>query len=90
MVLCNNRLKQNSQEIIQEFRDVFQKIDKSTECYNTSGDYDFTIKVYTRVIKSYQQSILTTPGKIDYIESFHIIVIIDETKHIHGLPISVL
>jgi len=48
MVLCNIRLKQHTQDLIQEFMDVVQNIDEITECYNTSGDYDFLIKVYAR------------------------------------------
>ena len=49
MVLCNIRLKQHSQELIQEFMNVVQNLEEITECYNTSGDYDFLIKVYARV-----------------------------------------
>ena len=45
MVLCNIRLKQHSQELIQEFMNVVQNLEEITECYNTSGDYDFLIKV---------------------------------------------
>ena len=46
MVMCNIRLKQHSEEMIQQFIDAVQDIDEITECYNTSGDYDFMIKVY--------------------------------------------
>ena len=53
--LCNIRLKQHSQELIQEFMDVVQNLEEITECYNTSGDYDFLIKVYAHDMKSYQQ-----------------------------------
>lgn len=51
MVLCNIRLKQHSQELIQEFMDVVQNLEEITECYNTSGDYDFLIKVYAHDMK---------------------------------------
>lgn len=51
MVMCNIRLKQHSQELIQEFMNVVQGIEEITECYNTSGDYDFLIKVYARDMK---------------------------------------
>lgn len=60
MVLCNIRLKQHSQELIQEFMNVVQNLEEITECYNTSGDYDFLIKVYARDMKSYQQFMLNT------------------------------
>lgn len=87
MVLCNIRLKQHTQELIQEFMDVVQSIDEITECYNTSGDYDFLIKVYARDMKCYQQFMLNTLGTIDCIGSLHSIFVIDETKNTRGVPI---
>lgn len=88
MVLCNIRLKQHSQKLIQEFMDVVQNLEEITECYNTSGDYDFLIKVYAHDMKSYQQFMLNTLGTINCIGSLHSIFIIDETKNTHGVPIS--
>ena len=90
MVLCNIRLKQHSQELIQEFMNVVQNLEEITECYNTSGDYDFLIKVYTHDMKSYQQFMLNTLGTINCIGSLHSIFVIDETKNTHGVPISIL
>lgn len=87
MVLCNIRLKQHTQELIQEFMDVVQSIDEITECYNTSGDYDFLIKVYARDMKCYQQFMLNTLGTIDCIGSLHSIFVIDETKNTRGVPV---
>ena len=90
MVLCNIRLKQHSQELIQEFMDVVQNLEEITECYNTIGDYDFLIKVYAHDMKSYQQFMLNTLGTINCIGSLHSIFVIDETKNTHGVPISML
>lgn len=90
MVLCNIRLKQHSQELIQEFMDVVQNLEEITECYNTSGDYDFLIKVYAHDMKSYQQFMLNTLGTINCIGSLHSIFVIDETKNTHGVPIFML
>ena len=90
IVLCNIRLKQHSQELIQEFMDVVQNLEEITECYNTSGDYDFLIKVYAHDMKSYQQFMLNTLGTINCIGSLHSIFVIDETKNTHGVPISML
>nr|WP_314476326.1 Lrp/AsnC family transcriptional regulator [uncultured Prevotella sp.] len=90
MVLCNIRLKQHSQELIQEFMNVVQNLEEITECYNTSGDYDFLIKVYAHDMKSYQQFMLNTLGTINCIGSLHSIFVIDETKNTHGVPISIL
>ena len=88
MVLCNIRLKQHTQDLIQEFMDVVQNIDEITECYNTSGDYDFLSKVDAHDMKRYQQFMLNTLGKIDCIGSLHSIFVIDETKNTRGVPVT--
>ena len=54
IVLCNIRLKQHTHDLIQEFMDTVQRLEQVTECYNTTGDYDFQIKVYARDMKDYQ------------------------------------
>ncbi len=60
IVLCNIRLKQHTHDLIQQFMDTVQAIDQITECYNTTGDYDFQIKVYARDMKAYQDFMLNT------------------------------
>ena len=48
LVLCNIRLKQHTEAMIQHFMDTVQSIEEIPECFNTSGVYVFLIKVYTR------------------------------------------
>lgn len=87
LVLCNIRLKQHTQELIQEFMDAVQHIDEITECYNTSGDFDFLIKVYIKDMKSYQQFMLHKLGTIPCVGSLNSIFVIDHTKSTRGVPI---
>lgn len=87
LVLCNIRLKQHTQELIQEFMDAVQHIDEITECYNTSGDFDFLIKVYIKDMKSYQQFMLHKLGTIPCVGSLNSIFVIYHTKSTRGVPI---
>jgi Lrp/AsnC family leucine-responsive transcriptional regulator len=87
LVLCNIRLKQHTQKLIQEFMDAVQSIPEITECFNTRGDYDFLIKVYSRDMKAYQQFMLNTLGTIECVGSLHSIFVIDETKNTRGVTI---
>ena len=87
LVLCNIRLKQHTQELIQEFMDAVQHIDEITECYNTSGDFDFLIKVYIKDMQSYQQFMLHKLGTIPCVGSLNSIFVIDHTKSTRGVPI---
>ena len=88
IVLCNIRLKQHTHDLIQQFMDTVQAIDQITECYNTTGDYDFQIKVYARDMKAYQDFMLNTLGNIDCIGSLHSIIVIGEIKDSHYIPVA--
>lgn len=88
IVLCNIRLKQHTHDLIQQFMDTVQTIDQITECYNTTGDYDFQIKVYARDMKAYQDFMLNTLGNIDCIGSLHSIIVIGEIKDSHYIPVA--
>ena len=88
IVLCNIRLKQHTHDLIQQFMDTVQTIDQITECYNTTGDYDFQIKVYARDMKAYQDFMLNTLGNIECIGSLHSIIVIGEIKDSHYIPVA--
>lgn len=87
LVLCNIRLKQHTEDLIQQFMDAVQNIEEITECFNTSGDYDFLIKVYAKDMKDYQQFMQHTLGKMECVGSLHSVFVIDETKNTHGVTI---
>ena len=87
LVLCNIRLKQHTEDPIQQFMDAVKNIDEITECFNTSGDYDFLIKVYAKDMKDYQQFMQHTLGRIECVGSLHSVFVIDETKNTHGVTI---
>ena len=87
MVMCNIRLKQHSEEMIQQFIDAVQDIDEITECYNTSGDSDFMIKVYARDMHAYQQFMQHRLGAISCLGSLHSVFVMSETKNTHGVPL---
>lgn len=88
MVLCNIRLKQHNQKNNRDFLDAVQTIDEITECYNTSGDYDFQIKVYVRDMNDYQKFILEKLGNIDCIGYLHSVFVIGVIKSTRAVPIK--
>lgn len=87
IVLCNIRLKQHTHDLIQQFMDAVQDIEQITECYNTTGDYDFQIKVYAHDMTDYQDFMLNTLGNIECIGSLHSVIVIGEIKNSHCIPV---
>ena len=70
VVFCNIKLKQHSGRLSEEFMEAVRGIDEITECYNTSGDFDFMIKIFVRDMEHYQDFVLHKLGRIDSIGSF--------------------
>lgn len=84
---CNIRLKQHTHDYIQEFMDAVQDIPEITDCYNTSGDYDFLIKVHVRDMPAYQDFMLNTLGKMHCLGGLNSVFVIGEVKNTTAVPI---
>ena len=78
MVLCNVSLKQHSKEYSRQFTSVIADIEEVVECYNTSGDYDYMLKIYARSMPHYQELVLG---------SLHSIFVIGEVKNTLAVPL---
>ncbi len=86
-VLCNIRLKQHNLDIIQEFMQSVQGLEEIRECYNTSGEYDFMIKLQVDDMAHYQEFVLKKLGALGCIGSLHSIFVIGEVKRELGLKL---
>ncbi len=88
MVLCNVRLKHHSNELSRQFTSVIAGIDEVVECFNTSGDYDYQLKIYARSMAHYQELVLGRLGELDCIGSLHSIFVIGEVKNSRSIPLG--
>lgn len=88
IIWCNIRLKQHTHDYIKEFMDAVQNIDEITDCYNTSGDFDFLIKVHTRNMEAYQDFMLNTLGKMHCLGSLNSVFVIGNVKSTTQVPIK--
>ena len=88
VVLCNIRLKQHGKEYAREFVEAVKNMEEVTECFNTSGDYDYMIKVFVRDMHHYQDFVLNNLGEMESIGSVHSVFVIGTVKNTHSVPIS--
>ena len=58
-----------------------------TECYNTSGQYDYLLKVRARDMKEYQEFILNKLGTIESVGSIESTFVMSEVKMNYGINI---
>ena len=89
MALCNVRLKHHSKEFSQRFTSVISQLDEVEESFNTTGDYDYQLKIYARNMQDYQEFVLGTLGDLDCIGSLHSIFVIGEVKNTLCVPLKV-
>ncbi|KGN70119.1 Lrp/AsnC family transcriptional regulator [Porphyromonas sp. COT-239 OH1446] len=87
IVMCNIRLKQHGQDYADQFMDAIMQLEEVTECYNTSGEYDFLIKIYVRDMQHYQDFVLHTLGRMECVGSLHSVFVIGEVKCTNAVPL---
>ena len=87
MVHCNVSLTHHSKEFSRQFTSVIAEIDEVVECFNTSGDYDYQLKIYARSMQDYQEFGLGTLGDRDCIGSLHSSFVIGEVKNTLSVPL---
>ena len=87
-VFCKVKLKQINREIAEAFARRVMRIAEVTECYNTSGAYDYLLKVRARDMKQYQEFILTKLGEIESVGSIESTFVKSEVKQNYGITID--
>jgi len=87
LVFCKVKLKQINHEIADAFVRRIQRIPEVTECYNTSGSYDYLLKVRAQDMRQYQEFVLTKLGDIDSVGSIESTFVMSEVKQNYGINI---
>jgi Lrp/AsnC family leucine-responsive transcriptional regulator len=85
LVFCKVKLKQINHEIADSFVRRILLIPEVTECYNTSGAYDYLLKVRARDMKHYQEFILSKLGDIESVGSIESTFVMSEVKQVGGI-----
>ena len=87
MVICMVKLQQINNSIAQRFMAEINKLPEVIECYNTSGNYDYMLKVRSSDMKHYQEFILNKLGVIENVGSIESTFVMSEVKQNNGINI---
>ena len=87
IVFCNVKLRHMNRDIAADFVSRVSEIPEVTECYNTSGNFDYLLKVHARDMKQYQEFVLNKLGTIDSLGSLESTFVMSEVKHDYGINI---
>ena len=87
LVFCKVKLKQINHEIADEFTRHIIRLPEVVECYNTSGSYDYLLKVRARDMKQYQEFLLTKLGDLANVGSIESTFVMSEVKKFNGIDV---
>ena len=85
LVFCKVKLKQINHEIADAFTRRIMRIPEVTECYNTSGAYDYLLKVRAQDMRQYQEFVLTKLDDIESVGSIESTFVMSEVKQAYGI-----
>lgn len=80
IVFCQVRLIQHHKKYIQKFEKEVLQFNEVLSCYNTSGDYDYQLKIAVENMKVYRQFLNNKLTTLDYIGSTYSTFVISEVK----------
>ena len=87
VVFCNVKLRRMNKDIALDFVERIKEIPEVTECYNTSGNFDYLLKVHAPNMKYYQEFLIHKLGTIESLGSIESSFVMDEIKHTYGIHI---
>lgn len=85
LIYCKVKLKQINREIAESFTRQILRIPEVTECYNTSGTYDYLLKIRAGDMKQYQEFLQTKLGDIDSVSAIESTFVMSEIKQSYGI-----
>jgi len=85
IVFCKVKMSKLNSEIAENFTAFINNTPQVTECYNTSGSYDYLLKIHAPDMKYYKEFILEFLGRLDYLASIESVFVMDEVKHRYGI-----
>lgn len=85
LVFCHVKLRHMNRDIAADFVSRIREIPEVTECYNTSGNYDYLLKVRARDMRQYQEFVLNKLGTIASLGSLESTFVMGEVKQTYGI-----
>ena len=87
IVFCHVKLLRLNRDIAYGFTELIQGIPEVVECYNTSGSFDYLLKIHAADMESYRNFVLNRLGTLESLSSIESTFVMDSVKEYAGIPI---
>lgn len=88
VVFCQIKLLQHSQNNVVTFENEISKLPEVLECYHTSGNYDYLLKVLVKDMHEFRSFMINKLTAINHIASTHSSFVINEVKQSTVIPLD--
>ncbi|WP_163932140.1 Lrp/AsnC family transcriptional regulator [Paraferrimonas sp. SM1919] len=80
-------IKSHDEESLNAFEGAVQNIEEVVECYSTSGDKDYVLRVVVEDVEHYEQMLKRTLMHLPNVDSIHSTFALKQIKYTTRLPI---
>ena len=88
MAFCSVSLKEHAKPVIKNFEKQVLSLPMVTECYNTTGNFDYLLKVIVKNMEEYQDFIVNKLASLPDIGNTYTALIITEVKSSTEIPLN--
>ena len=85
MVFCQIQLAQHSKEFLSAFERDVVLLNEVSECFHTTGDYDYILKIFVRDMEAYREFMVNKLTALNHIGNTRSIFIISDIKSTTGI-----
>lgn len=89
-ILLQVSLNHHSDENLQQFTDLMIHTPEVLECYATTGDHDFVLKVLATDMRAYHRFLRTVILSKPYVDKAHSIVVMEKLKDRKVVPSALM
>jgi Lrp/AsnC family leucine-responsive transcriptional regulator len=86
--LVSISLNKKNEDSLNEFKEKIQKIPEIIECYQTTGQFDYLLKVIVKDIHTFEKTISQKLSKIEAIGQMQSSIVISTLKNSRFIPLD--
>ena len=87
VVFCNITMRTMNKQVAEQWKQAVSGWSEVAECFNTSGDHDYMLRVCVASMADYRQFVLDKVGTFPHIAHIQSVFVLHTIKEYHGIPI---
>lgn len=87
VVFCNISMRTMNKQVAEQWAKAVSEWDEVMECFNTSGDHDYMLRVCVSSMRDYQSFVLDKVGTFPQVAHIQSVFVLQTLKQDYGIPL---